>query len=1038
MARWMRRHLRPRLEPPVVVGAGIVFRPISGTLVAVRRRENGWDRRIPLSNLRAPVVVNDADQFFGPKEWLAAPLDGTAIRTRQSHWKLSPPTVLLVPPIFFGPQTSLTPSSRQGRLAHYKLEPPAVVGGGIAFYGPRRRLARLPNPLRQLTITQRLAPPAVVRDTDRFFGPLVYLPTLNIRVRQLPHSKLEPPAVVRGVDQFFGPAVLLTRSKRPYFKRANLQPPTVLQAPVESYYGPATQFAQQSRGKAKSKLFAPAVVNAAEAFYGPDVHLTPSAVRPSNARLSPPAVVAAQAVYYGPQTHLTKVYRPSTLSLLRPPVIPPLAEPTRVALAYSRRGRPLSRLEPPVVVFLAVELSGPEVTLAPSSRLGRQQHARLEPPTVVFLAIEIYGPEITLTRIRPPRTIARLVQPIGEEVVYYGPQTTFAPSKRGRPTYRLEPPTVINTDRYFGPTVHLARNKPQPTLTKLGPLPPGADVTFTGPSVSLAYSRRGVPKSQLIPPTVVGEPELFTGPKTTLARIRPQPTTTALGVFPPQAVVYAPVAAHLTYSRRGAPHYFLRGLPIGADITFSGPVVELAPSFHGRPLSFLQPPAIGTEPVFLGPAINLTYSRRGKPTYRLEPPTVINTDRYFGPKVTLTRNKVQPTVADLAPPSVVQPQTVVFYGPQTTLAYSRRGEPFSVLRAPAVVGGGIAFRPVKVTLVTDRKRVALERVLQRAPMYFLRPPQVLFLREFDLSLRRIRKELAYSVRGRPIYELRKPVVVREAVEIYGPEITLAPSRFPRPESRLLPPAVVGQPPFRGILTSLAPSRFPTPKSHLEPPVEFLVFRPIHTTLATNKPQPTLARLAPPAVVRQPPFRGLLVSLAPSRFPTPKSHLRPPAVVRQPQAGTTAITFVRILPAPTIARLIPPAVVGQRPFRGLFVSLAPSSRGRPTYKLQPPAVVNPAEAFFGPAVTLVRITPPPTVALIKPPSVVITTTPGDVICEDDTPFETFCEDDAPGSTICSDVSGDGGTLVGGDSSTSGGSVSGGISSNGSVEGGDRRS
>ena len=55
--------------------------------------------------------------------------------------------------------------------------------------------------------------------------------------------------------------------------------------------------------------------------------------------------------------------------------------------------------------------------------------------------------------------------------------------------------------------------------------------------------------------------------------------------------------------------------------------------------------------------------------------------------------------------------------------------------------------------------------------------------------------------------------------------------------------------------------------------------------------------------------------------------------------------------------------------GPTVVLAPSTRPTPTSQLRPPAVVGAGIAFYGPQITLVRIRPVRTIALVKKPTVV---------------------------------------------------------------------
>lgn len=842
------------------------------------------------------------------------------------------------------------------------------------------------------------------------------------------HSELRPPAVV-GAGIVYRPIdttlfAVRRRVRQPRYEvQSNLGPPTVvteaavfIAPPIQITYWAAVKSKQNTalnRRQGTTKLRPPVVVT--PAFVAPPVSINYWAsvkTKQSNAltrrqpysRLRPPAVVNDTQIFFGPQiTYWTAVKskqntslnRRQAISRLFPPIIPPLARPVDVTLAPQRRGRPLSHLGPPTVVFTAVELSGPEthlarirpprtetklqppavvdavvveayygpqVTLAPSSRLPRATHSVLRAPAVVGAGLSFHGPGTYLTR--PSRGVAksRLAPPTVTTVTaaFYGPQvhlargrrpavrsllrppiipplaeptrTALAASRRGRGEARLFPPTVINTDRYFGPHVTLAPSKRGKPLSRLQPpTVVNARQSFFGPQTHLTRGKAGRPFSFLAPPII---PPLARPIVISLTRIRPRPTITTIGVFPPQAVVYAPLTVHLTYSRRGAPYSFLRGLPIGVSDVYTGPKTHLAYSLQGKPKSRLLPVKAGIAPA--------------RPI-----------------KVTLARTKPKPTTTLLRPPTVVQAATLLFFGPKTELTYSRRGRPLSRLKPPAVVGAGRFFRPILVSL-------APSPTPQRA---------------------------IHS-------KLRAPRVVRLAVEIYGPEVSLAPSRFPKPKSRLRPPTVVNREPFRPVQTQLAYSRRGTPKPFLNPPT--VTFR-----------QPN----AP-----------LTVHLTYSRRGAPTWFLRPPVI--PPLALPIRVTLTRIAPRPTVALVKPPTVVFYPPNRGLLVHLTYSLRGAPKSLLKPPTVVEPAEQFFGPLVTLTRITHPPVRWLLKPPTVVVTQVPGDVDCDDSTPYEVDCETEQAGF-VAGAATASGDTISGTDSGN-GQSLSGSDRATGNAEAGDRRS
>jgi hypothetical protein len=825
------------------------------------------------SDLRPPIVIGGGIAFRGPGVLRVARKTRLEQVRHFGSARLRPPVVVAeeAAPFTARPvETHLASKVPQQsglvrRQPRSRLFPPVVLGINYIFPGPGMLFAPRPKP----QTLSFLRPPAVVEQpvVEVYFGPQVTL----ARIRPAPTAvALRPPTVVHGAVELSGPETSLAPSTR--LGRAphtRLIPPAVVGAGL-AFAPPAISLTYSQRGKPKSRLSAPAVVQAAvvEAFYGPQITLAPQRRGAPHSRLAPPIVIGAGIVYAPIRGHLT----------------------------YSRRGRPLSQLGAPQVVGAPFVAAPVQVALTRIRPQRTTTALGVFPPQAVVHA----SVTVTLVRILPPQRAVVLQPPVvvqAAEHVFFAPSTSLTYSRRGKPRSRLAAPAVI-----------------------------GAGIDFGPPFMQLAYSRRGEALSRLTPPAVVAAPTLFFGPEVTLTRIRPRPTTTTLGVFPPQAVVYAPISVHLAYSRRGQPISFLRGLPVGASNVYVGPVTHLAYSRRGKPFSQLFPVTPGKEP--------------------------------FRPvQVTLAVNKPKPTTTELQPPVVVAAQVVAFYGPSINLTYSRRGKPRSKLRPPAVIGAGIVFRPIRVNLVTDRKRVAVERGGPRATMWMLRPPQVLRLQEFDLSLRRIRKELTYSRRGRPISFLQPPVVVRLAVEIYGPEITLAPSRFPKPKSELKPPAVIAQPGFRPAIVWLTYSRRGVPKPQLLP--------------------------VTPGIE---PFRPVQVQLAPSSRGIPKSTLLPPAVIGQPPFRPIQLHLVRITPPPTRPVLAPPAVVGG----GI--------------------VFRPVQ------IHLVRITPPPTLIVLRPAAVVITEQPGEVICEDDTPFGTQCEDDASTADVVGEVSASGGTLTGGDSAT----------------------
>jgi len=225
--------------------------------------------------------------------------------------------------------------------------------------------------------------------------------------------------------------------------------------------------------------------------------------------------------------------------------------------------------------------------------------------------------------------------------------------------------------------------------------------------------------------------------------------------------------------------------------------------------------------------------------YKLRPPTRVFPVLFFGPQITLrpqVRGKAKPF---LRPPTVVR-LAVEIYGPEVWLTYSRRPKTRSELLPPTVVEPFFA-----------RPRVTLLARIKHPPVQ---------------------------------YRLRPAVVVRLAVEIYGPAVELTYSRRPKTKSRLLPPAVVGRAPFRGLLVHLTYSRRG---------------RPINFRF--------------PEVAAQPPFRGILIHLTRIKHPPVQSVLNPPAVTGAGVAFYGPLTVLtRIRPPKVIHALRITLVAFRRP------------------------------------------------------------------------------------------------------------------------------
>jgi hypothetical protein len=260
--------------------------------------------------------------------------------------------------------------------------------------------------------------------------------------------------------------------------------------------------------------------------------------------------------------------------------------------------------------------------------------------------------------------------------------------------------------------------------------------------------------------------------------------------------------------------------------------------------------------------VHLAPSSRGKPkSFFVRTPIAFLAVEIYGPETTLVRIRPPRTMWLLGP---MGPPAVVYAPIRTHLAYSRRGAPKSFL--------------------------------PQASLYAPQPKA-----EYDIKV-----TLAPQRRGKPKSFLRPPTRVNAATPYFRKlPVTLAPQKRGRPMSFLRPPTVVQYFVARPTLVSLAPSRFPRPKSRL---FGYVV----------------AARV----------FAPISVTLAPSRFPTPKSRLLPPAVVTAAfiQINPT-VWLVKITPPPVRSRLSPPAVVGAGVyFRGILTHLAYSVRGKPMYRL----------------------------------------------------------------------------------------------------------
>ena len=209
--------------------------------------------------------------------------------------------------------------------------------------------------------------------------------------------------------RFFGPKTSLAYSRRGVAK-PQLKP-TIVPVVFAPFRGIVVQYVRTPRNATRTMagVRAPVFIGAGVYFRPILVKLAPSRRPQTVSKLRPPAVVTQVVVqvYYGPKTPFVRIRPVPVRSFLRPPVIPPVARPVDVTLAASRRGRAVYRLQPPTVVFLAVEIYGPTVQLAYSVR--KRGVADLRPPTVVD--VRVYsGPAVssrTPSRKAPVKALRR-------------------------------------------------------------------------------------------------------------------------------------------------------------------------------------------------------------------------------------------------------------------------------------------------------------------------------------------------------------------------------------------------------------------------------------------------------------------------------------------------------------------------------------------------------------------------------------------------------------------------------------------------------
>jgi hypothetical protein len=670
------------------------------------------------------------------------------------HSRLRPPAVVgegvVYPPIYgeLAPVSDRETSVRR-RGTRYVLRKPRVVTAAAQFIQLPLNINLTPKDAVWRRTTQRmvqsnLRPPRVVdlRPQTRFVSV-----SLAYSRRGSARSRLSPPTVVFTAVELSGPRVGMTPG-RPGRTRSVLRPPTVVTAAVvaQTYAGPTVRLAARvARRSVRSTWVFPVVVFREEALGWTAIQLV-RAPRTRTARvLRPPVatVAAVAAVYYGPQTHLVRIRRVRTMSVVRAPR----------------------------VVYLAVEINGPEVSLART--VERRGHSVLRPPTVVAQVVV----QAFYTWKQPPvRTVVPHAHSVLRAPVVVGEGIVFAPiSGTLFPFFRLPLP--------------YSRLRPPAVVTQV------VAERFYGPSVTLAYSVRRRGTTVLRKPTVVDvSRDQFFGPATSLA-----------------------------VSRRPKARY---GLAAPAVVFIASPVLHpvratLAYSVRGKPRSVLGRPRVVGAVVYFGPAVHLAYSRRGTPRSLLRKPVVIDLrPQVYYLQVTLARIKPPPTMAALRPSTVTQALPRAERDLRVTLAYSRRGRPMYRLRPPRVVDLRPQTRFVSVNLAYSRRGRA---------RWFLRPPILRVAQVFrPVEVTLVRLDLR---RRRPVTELRAPTRVFPFLA-RKTEVTLAYQTRGRPRSVLAPPAVIRERENQPLRVTLARITKPPTVALLRPPV-VVRQQPVVSTLAVH-------------------------------------------------------------------------------------------------------------------------------------------------------------------------------------------------------------
>lgn len=611
--------------------------------------------------------------------------------------------------------------------------------------------------------------------------------------------------------------------------------------------------------------------------------------------LGEPTVVNVAPSYSIAITHFARIRVPQVLTFLQPPTIVDYRPQTyyiSVSLAYSLRGKPKSALKRPTVIDIRPQTYFIATALAYSRRGVPKSFLRGPTDTV---GIEDQGRvNVHLVRIRPARTVARIVRPA---VIDLRPQTYFVSvnltySQRGKPK------SILHEPSRYAPT-------------------PKAKTVL---AVNLTYSRRGKPKPFLR--KVVYEAKVYAAIRTRLVRIRPVPTFVALygPIVVDQPAVATKIVTSLARSRPPKTSSFLRAS---------------TPFYRFEPIRGRLTPVRDRNPI--------VHSLLGRPA-------VVSAFVARSIETALVRIRPVHTIARLVPPRVIdlRPQT---YFVSVTLAYSLRGKPKSILHEPS------KFAPtpkaetvVSVTLAPQKRgrakpflrkviydarvyapvRVKLAASKRGKPIGGLRPPVLIDL----IPQGRVVTSLAESRRLVAKSSLSTPVVVRafsaQAIATTFVRITHQPVRS-KLSPAIIPPLAPREERFE-VTVAFAESRRPKFRSFL-PTVIYgaRTYAPIRVVFAPQPKPKTISKLFPPAVIDL----GLVparFTLAPSRFPQTIAQLFPPTVIDyRPQTYYLRVTLTQIRPVPVYPKLslteivFPPFVA---PKVAMF--LAPSSRGIPRY------------------------------------------------------------------------------------------------------------